>query len=117
VALVLVILFGAGFGVSMASPEFGAVFMLGVWAYLFLFGVFAAIDAYQESDSILKAIAVFVCGLYALIYCVFETGNDLLKGTAWAYIIVWLLVIIGSATGGIAIGAMEGMGGGVPPTP
>jgi hypothetical protein len=115
VALVLVVLFGAGFGVSMANPEFGAVFMLGVWVYLLLFGIFAAIDAYQESESLLKALAVFICGLYALFYCVFETGNDLLKGTAWAYIIVWLLVIIGSATGGIALGVMEGMGGSPPP--
>ena len=118
VALVLVILFGAGFGVSMSSPEFGSVFMMGVSVYMFLFGVFAAIDAYQETDSILKAICVFICGLYALIYCVLETGNDLLKGTAWAYIIVWLLVVIGSLTGNLATEfGGGGLGGNAPLAP
>lgn len=117
IALVLIAIFGAGFGLGLSDPQFGSVFMMGVSVYMFLFGVFAAIDAYQESDSLLKAIGVFICGLYAIYYCVVETENDLLKGTAWAYIIVWLLVIIGSFAAGMGAGLMEGMGAGVPPTP
>jgi hypothetical protein len=118
VAVVLMVIFLGGFIAAKSSPDIAPMFGLMVNAYLFLFGVFAAVDAYMESESILKAILVFFCGLYALYYCCVETGNDLLKGTAWAYLLVIILYVVAITmgmvqvgTGGAGAGGLGGAGG------
>lgn len=108
IALVLVAIFIGGFVMAMTSPEMAVAFSLGVNLFGFLFGVFAAIDAYMESDSILKAILVFFCFIYALYYTCVETGNDLLKGAGWAYVILILMYVVAIVTGVVVVGAMGG---------
>jgi hypothetical protein len=105
IAVVLIAIYGGGFVFAMMSPEFAPIFGLGVSLFGFLFGVFAALDAYMESDSILKAILVFICGIYAVYYCCVETGNDLLKGAGWAYVLIFLLYMAAIAMGVVALGA------------
>jgi hypothetical protein len=112
VCLAVLIVYAVGFGLMvMDTQEFGPIFMIGTMIYAGIIRIFAAFDAYSEGDSILKAVFVFVCDLYMLYYCALETENDLLKGTAWAYIILILMVVIGAFALGAAVAGMGGLGG------
>jgi hypothetical protein len=111
VALILGLLFAGGLALSAVNKEFAPVFSFAVMGYLTVLPFFAAFDAYTSSESALKAAAVFFCGLYMLYYCAVETENDLLKGSAWAYLIILLLFVVGVFALGMAIGAGAGFQG------
>jgi hypothetical protein len=59
--------------------------------------------------SFLKALLVFVCGFYALYYCCFETSNDLLKGSAWAWVLILLFLVLTIVIGGASLAALQGL--------
>jgi hypothetical protein len=111
VALVLGLLFGGGLALSAVNKDFAPVFSFAVMGYLTVLPFFAAFDAYTSSESPLKAAAVFFCGPYMLYYCAIDTENDLLKVSAWAYLIVLVLFVVGVFALGMAIGGAGGFQG------
>lgn len=113
-AVVLLVYIGGGVAVNF-SPELGPIYSGALSIYALAFWIFSMLDIYMTRESILYALAVPVtCGLYALYHGCAVTENDLLKGTAWAYLILILFNIALTAIVGAAVLSGAASGGAVP---